>query len=83
MKIIIEELPVNLIDRNWVEPLYAVELEEPEKLIVNQGLRGLEAKSVIKLVKKILKEKQRRRIAGHGPRAPRPKPKPRPCKKCC
>ena len=91
MKIIIKELPVEFVDRGWIKPLYSVEMKEPGKLLENQGVEGLEVKLVIKLIKKILKEKQKRRnigevkLAGYGekPDTLRPKPALRPQKKCC
>jgi len=90
MKIIIEEIRVvELVDKGWIKPLYKVETEEPEKLIEGQRLEGLEAKLVVKFVKRVLKEEQKRRnigearFAGYGekPDTARPEPAPRPLKK--
>jgi len=54
LKIIIKQLPVELVDRGWIKPLYNIVVDESEKLVENQGLEGLEAKAVIKLLKRIL-----------------------------
>ncbi len=56
MKITITKLPVELVDRGKVKPLYNMKVEDLEGNIKSADWEGLEVKEVIKSVKRILQD---------------------------